>query len=218
MKTIDDARFAAFGLVGNALFRLQRLEDLICRCWLNFSKTTEVDGEIYQEFDCPRELYLLKKKRTLGVLVSDVKSTGMFKRVFEKRFERYLRDRNRLVHRIFTEAQFSAFDRVRSIGALQRFVIRFIDETDYFMGVFDAYLGLHLAIEMEGGRLKSDRASADELARSLKRLLGTKDSLRKKEVLRGVYKKIRRAKKANKALEPTPTSVTDRAAHAPRQP
>ncbi len=186
----DDSRFAAFGLVGNALFRLQHLEDMICSCWLNFSKETVVDGEVFLDFDSPQALYEEKRKKTLGVLIADIKRTQIFNSDFEARFDQYLKNRNRLVHRIFNESKFRQLNSVRSITALQRFVIRFNRETEYFAKVFDVYLGLHFWMEMETGGLQSGSGiSQEKLKKSFLRLWSQKDSVEKRKELRRVSRR-----------------------------
>lgn len=170
-------------LVGFAIIQLQRVESALAASWLVYAR---LENEVVEEFVFDGDLGELEKrnsKKMLGGFLKDIKSSGQFKASFNKRFERFVNNRNRLVHRIFKEKAYRVLRKKRTLLQLHRFVSNLLHEAFFFEKVFDGYLGVSyeaLAASKEYGMKNFDL---------LKDLMAEKRSKGELDLLRQAIKK-----------------------------
>jgi hypothetical protein len=142
MKNLD-YKTEVMGIVGFTVAALQRAEDTFALCWLAFSRKENIDGvDCFVLDDDMEDIFHKNRKKTLGQLFSDIKRSAHFNKSFEKRFQRFLKDRNRLIHRIFKEPAYRTLNNKRSLERLHRFTSKLFSESMYFTEIFDTYLGM----------------------------------------------------------------------------
>lgn len=155
----EDYKCEVMGVVGFTIAALQRMESTLGLCWLAFGKKEEVDGQIVYAFNLEiDEMWNKNEKKTLGGLFAAIKDTGHFTKNFEKRFERLVDNRNRLIHRIFNEPSYISLNNKRSLVRLHRFTSKLLSEALYFGDVFDTYLGIMFEVLYNNDPLRCEGA------------------------------------------------------------
>ncbi len=150
----EKLRNDTFAIIGFTLAQIQSTEAVIEQCWLLHAEKRKGEGLIVkQDIEA---ILTQNKKKTLGVFLREVKKSTQFSKGFETRFERFVDNRNRLIHRIFKEKQYRSFNNKRMLARLNRFAGKLFHEANYFEKVFDAYLGMMylLACESESFDIK----------------------------------------------------------------
>jgi hypothetical protein len=140
MKT-QDYLIEVMGVLGCTLVALQDVESVLAECWLAFARREFIEGRERFVVDDLYNLLDRNESKTLGQLLSGMKRSGMFKKSFEVRFERFVRNRNRLIHRIFKERAYQSLDNQKILKRLHRFITSVFNDAIYFSRIFDAYLG-----------------------------------------------------------------------------
>jgi hypothetical protein len=133
-------------VVGYAIFQLQRVEHAISYCWMLHARRQNepVDAFVFEgDFN---ELQTRNSKKMLGRFIIDIRSSGQFKASFRRKFERFVNDRNRLIHRIFKEREYRNLRNKRALERLHKFASNVLRDAVYFERVFDAYLGMSLEL------------------------------------------------------------------------
>ena len=173
------------GLVGFAIVQLQRVEAALAESWMLYARleNTKVpefvfDGDIF-------EVGQRNSKKMLGGFLKDVKSSGQFKATFNKRFEKFVNDRNRLIHRIFREKNYKSFKNKRNLQQLHRFVSELLTEALFFEKVFDSYLGVSFEAIAATNQIKFKNIAL------LKAIMSEKQNRGDLDLLKQVVKKRR---------------------------
>lgn len=126
-------------LVGFTIVQLQRVEYALSESWLLYARLENTEyvfeGDIF-------EIGKINSKKMLGGFLKDIKSAGQFKAPFNKRFEKFVSNRNRLIHQIFREKKNAELGNNRNLRQLHRFISNLLSEAFYFEKVFDCYLGV----------------------------------------------------------------------------
>jgi hypothetical protein len=181
---IDEIRFTTLALLGDAIRRFQELEDIISKCYLCFSNEVEEDGEVFFQFSNSEHDIAKRKKLTLGRLVSELKKRNLFSEEAVEDFERFVEDRNRLVHRIFKEDKFQELDDMQTLSELQTIITDLTEDTHLYISIFDAFLGLHIKMEFEHGHMDDrPKEEQEEMRKSFDDLWNSPEEIEKRKEL-----------------------------------
>jgi len=137
-----DYQIEVMSIVGHTMAALQRTEGIFASCWMAFARRENIEGVEYFVLDDDIDVITnINQKKTLGRLFTDIKRYNHFNKTFEIRFNRFISNRNRLVHRIFNEKSYQSLNNKRALVRLHRFTSNLFRESIYFSEVFDTYLG-----------------------------------------------------------------------------
>ena len=144
------------GVVGFAIYQIQRVEEAISSCWPLYAHTENESDSVFVFDGDYAELCHRNSKKALGRLLADLTAAGQLNSTTEKRFAKFVDNRNRLIHRIFKEKAYSRIRNKRALLRLHRFTSNLFREAYYFETLFDAYLGVcfHLVAEEQGDNFK----------------------------------------------------------------
>jgi hypothetical protein len=138
----NDYLIEVMSLVGFSIVQLQRVESVLAASWLLYARLENeaVPGFVFDgDFT---ELEQRNSKKMLGGFLKDIKSSGQFRASFNRRFEKFVNNRNRLVHRMFKERAYKVLGKKRTLLQLHRFVSNLLREAVFFEKVLDGYLGV----------------------------------------------------------------------------
>jgi hypothetical protein len=194
----NDYLIEVMGLVGFTIVQIQRVEAVLSCCWLLYSRMEKepVDAFVFDgDF---KEMTERNSKKMLGRFLADIRKSGHFKASFNKRFEKFVDRRNRLVHRIFKEKAYFNLHNKKALVRLHRFVSSVFKDAIFFDKVFDAYLGMSFQL------LAEDPAHEIKDVDGLKKIMAYK---RESGEFALLQEAIKIKKRSNKKIEATGNSV-----------
>lgn len=137
-------------VAGTILIRLQFLENTVKLC-CSFMKVEDKEATYENIFSKNSK----KRHYTLGKLISLLKKPTYFKEFFITRLDNFVRDRNKLIHNLWTENGIHSLDENLSndkLSNISKFLNNLSEETKYMTKVFIGFnycIGSHIA-DQEG--------------------------------------------------------------------
>jgi hypothetical protein len=142
-RSIEKYQIEVMGILGYTVVMLQKVEQVLKYCWLAYAKREGKGKDKYFLYDGDLdELFDSNNEKTLGRLLLDIKKSGQFRASFIRKFEDFLRRRNRVIHHIFHEKRYDIHGNRRALQRLHKFLSKLFVDAGYYESVFDAYLGV----------------------------------------------------------------------------
>src|SRR5205085_4900480 len=144
-------------IIGYTICQCQLLEKTISHCWLlNAEMTRESNDAFFQIWDIEGTTEKNSRK-TLGALLRTINAEQWFKKPLRCRMSRFIKRRNKLIHKCLRGPGGYSLQRKRDLVRLHRLASNVIRDGVYFEQLFDAFLGMQSQLGLQIGALTMEK-------------------------------------------------------------